>query len=325
MSDTRDSPEAAAPSGAATRATVQAAGASLGRRLDALKAATPGLVAGARARLADGVDRLRKVDVRAMPLDRAALGAKVEQWIKPRAAPDPGTVAPSTSPAPAVDPATGRSTAIAATAPTQNRQARATVRGTPTERVRQTMRRPFVTLGMLLTAVVLGGILHLLTVFAVIALGTGSAYDRLRFQLEANTMKVLPVDPTGAMPLPFLSPDMRYAMCRFDLSAGPLAVSAQLPEVGWSLALYTPQGDNFYIAPGQEGRNVDATFTLNTASDRVLIPVPGQRRADVDAAQVSSPVREGLLVIRGPMKGASYLPIVERTLAAARCQTITRR
>jgi uncharacterized membrane protein len=212
----------------------------------------------------------------------------------------------------------------------------ATVRTRRTERLnterivaRTRPKRSLLTIGMLATALVTGAVLHIVTTFAIPALSSSwfrwSAFDRIKPQLDANTMKVWPLDPTGAMPLPFLSPDMRYAFCRYDITSGPVAVSAVLPEAGWSLALYTPSGDNFYAVPGQDGRAVEAVFNIVPASDRLLIPVPGQRRADVDAALVTSGSREGLIVIRGPNKGAASTPAVDAALRRARCAAVERR
>ena len=196
-----------------------------------------------------------------------------------------------------------------------------------TERVveRSKPRRVTLSFAMLATALVSGAVLHIVTTFAIPAINSGSAYDRIKFQLDLNAMKVIQPDAAGAMPLPFLSPDMRYAFCRFDITGGPVTVSAVLPEAGWSLALYTPQGDNFYAVPGQEARAVEVVFNISPASDRLLIPVPGQRRADVDAAQVTSPSREGLVVIRAPNKGTASAPMTEQALRRATCRAVERR
>jgi uncharacterized membrane protein len=206
---------------------------------------------------------------------------------------------------------------------------------TPTQRTTRTeyarraaaaeRRRPLLSLSLLATALTAGGVLHILTTFAIPALNTGSAYDRLRWNLEPNAMRVFPADANGQTPLPFLTADMRYAMCRYDLTQGAVQISATLPDIGWSLALYTPQGDNFYAVPGLDGRQVTAAFTLNTASDRLLLPMPGVRRADTDANQVTSPQREGLVVIRAPNRGAAYQPILEDALRRATCRPAPRR
>lgn len=185
--------------------------------------------------------------------------------------------------------------------------------------------RPIFSLGLLATAMTAGGILHILTTFMVPWFNVGSAFERLRWQLEPNAMRVFAADANGQTPLPFLTADMRYAMCRYDLTSAPVQVTAQLPDIGWSLALYTPQGDNFYAVPGQDGRIVAAQFTLNTASDRLLLPVPGVRRSDTDAAQVTSPAREGLIVLRAPNLGPAQQAAVDDVLKRATCRAVPRR
>lgn len=212
------------------------------------------------------------------------------------------------------EPATGPSTVRTTTVRTS---------ATPTTAARR--RRAPLSIAMLATSLVTGGILHIVTTFAIPLLNTGSAFDRLKWQLETNAMKILEPDALGGLPLPFLSPDNRYAMCRFDISQGGVYVSAVMPDIGWSLTLYTPQGDNFYAVPGQEGRTIEANFNIVPASDRLLLPVPGQRRSDTDASQVTSPTREGLVVVRAPNRGAAHQYATETALRRVTCRAIDRR
>jgi uncharacterized membrane protein len=75
-----------------------------------------------------------------------------------------------------------------------------------------------------IAGLILGAILHISYVLAAPHLSGGTAWRQLSPQLPINEMKVLaPVKP-GAQPLPFMAPDVRYAMCRFDL-ADPHAVA----------------------------------------------------------------------------------------------------
>jgi uncharacterized membrane protein len=173
--------------------------------------------------------------------------------------------------------------------------------------------------GHILTALLAGGIIHIATTFAITALGSGSAYRQLGGVLPANEMVVLPPQTSGAQLLPFLAPDMLYAICRFDLSAGTVEVNAILPEVGWSLALYTRQGDNFYAAPGQSQRPVRVAFVLIPTTERLVNLAPGVRKTDVDLSQVTSPDGEGLIVVRAPLKGVAYEGTVKADLKRASC------
>lgn len=171
----------------------------------------------------------------------------------------------------------------------------------------------------IITALLAGGIIHIATTFAITSFGTGSAFRQLRAVLPANELVVLPAQTPATQLLPFLSPDMLYAMCRFDLAAGSLEVKATLPEAGWSLALYNRSGDNFYAAPGQALRPVPVAFVLSPASDRLVNLTPGVRKSDVDINQVTSPDSEGLLVLRAPLKGVAFENAARAELKRASC------
>jgi hypothetical protein len=69
--------------------------------------------------------------------------------------------------------------------------------------------RPVFTLGMFATALTAGGVLHILTTFAVPWMNASSAFERLRDKLETNAMRVFPAEASGQTPLPFLSADLR--------------------------------------------------------------------------------------------------------------------
>ena len=179
--------------------------------------------------------------------------------------------------------------------------------------------------GHILTALLAGGIIHIVTTFAVTTLGNGSAYRQLRTALPSNQMVVMPAPAPGTQILPYLAPDMLYAICRFDLSAGPVAIKAVLPEIGWSVALYTRQGDNFYAAPGLQERPVPVSVLLQPASDRLINLTPGVRRADVTTSEVTSPDTEGLMVVRAPLKGIAYEALALAELKRATCTQQARR
>ena len=186
--------------------------------------------------------------------------------------------------------------------------------------IRRSVRQPSILApGHILTALLAGGIIHIATTFAITTLGTGSAYRQLRAALPVNELVVLPAQTPSTQLLPFLAPDMLYAICRFDLNSGPLEVKAMLPEAGWSLALYTRSGDNFYATPGQGLRPVPVTFVLSPASDRLVNLTPGVRKSDVDVSQVTSPDAEGLMVIRAPLKGVAFEATARTELKAATC------
>ena len=173
---------------------------------------------------------------------------------------------------------------------------------------------------VLLLALVCGGIIHIAATFLVPQLATGGAIQKLAMDFPVNSMQVLPVASAERQLLPFISPDMRYAVCRFDVSNGPVAVSAVLPDLGWSLGLYSAVGDNFYAVPAQSGRRIDVNITL------VQPPADGGggflgfgRPAPSNSSEIAVPRAQGLIIIRAPLKGEAYANEVEAQLGRAKC------
>ena len=173
--------------------------------------------------------------------------------------------------------------------------------------------------GTFAVALVCGGIIHIAATLLLPRFATGSAFNRLAAQLPANTMRILPPAAAASQPLPFLGPDTRLAVCRFDVSQGPVSVTAQLPDKGWTLGLYTQQGDNFYAVPAQDFRKAEVLFTLVQADERVFGLFNWGRSPDTSAARITVPQTAGLVVVRAPLRGRAYEGETEAVLARASC------
>jgi uncharacterized membrane protein len=166
----------------------------------------------------------------------------------------------------------------------------------------------------LLAAALLGGIVHILATFAASVAAGGHAYGLLIDQLPANRMLVLPQQSPGKQLLPELPPDMLYAMCRYDLQVGVLAVRATVVGPGWSLSVHTPQGSNFYVLTGQPDRSTDVSFLLVPSN-----PDPIPRRESAADTQIASPSLTGVVVLRAPLRGLAWTAETEAILQRASC------
>jgi uncharacterized membrane protein len=174
---------------------------------------------------------------------------------------------------------------------------------------------------LILAAPVAAGILHICATLASPYLTAASAYSRLAPGLPVNRMQVLSVAAPGAEPVPFMSPDARYAMCRFDASGGPVSVAATLPpDLGWTLTVMTPQGDNIYAAASVPSRPTPITLALVPSEDAFLGVTPEARgiARDVQPPTAVSATR-GIVIVRGPDKGFAYQRQVEAVLQDAHC------
>lgn len=170
----------------------------------------------------------------------------------------------------------------------------------------------------------LGGIIHILTTLAVPFLGAGTAFARLRDTLPVNRMVFLPPPVPGKQPLPFLTPDALYAMCRYDVSVDSLVVTAAMVHAGWTLSMHTPQGDNFYVMPAQESRRGDISLTVVPSAERLGEFATTPRRVSAQETQVASPSWEGLVVVRAPLKGLAWRAEAETALRRATCTPVKR-
>jgi uncharacterized membrane protein len=174
---------------------------------------------------------------------------------------------------------------------------------------------------LILAAPVAAGVLHICATLAAPYLTADSAYSRLAPALPVNKMRVLPEVAPGSEPLPFLSADARYALCRFDTSAGPVTVTVTLPpDPGWMLAVMSPQGDNIYVSASTPGRTTPITLALVPSEDHFLGVTPEARGIARDAdPPVSLAAQHGIIVVRAPDRGISYRRYTEVGLNAARC------
>jgi uncharacterized membrane protein len=168
-------------------------------------------------------------------------------------------------------------------------------------------------------AALLGGIVHIGATFVAALSATGQAYRQLAEKLPVNSMTVLALQAPGRQILPFLPPDALYAMCRYDLSGGPVAVSASVLDAGWALSVHTPDGSNFYVLPGQRQRRTEVSLLLVLNGPGAL---PTPRRDSATDSQIVSPTSEGLIVLRAPLRGLAWAAETEAALQRASCKSI---
>jgi uncharacterized membrane protein len=151
------------------------------------------------------------------------------------------------------------------------------------------------------------GILHIVVTLAAPELVISPAYDRLAQALPVNQMQILPPVTPAAQPLPFIAPDARYALCRFDATDGAVAITASLPGPGWMLALYSAEGENFFASVAQPGRQTDVSLLLIPSDERFTGLTPEARgQSPSPETTLTVPAQRGLAVVRAPNQGQAY-------------------
>lgn len=175
---------------------------------------------------------------------------------------------------------------------------------------------PWVVAGLLL-----GVAVHILSVFALPRLAPDDARSRLAGVTEVNRLTTL--SGRGAVVLPLADPAFETAVCRFDLSAGPLHVRAPVTPHYTAIALYTATGIAFgAINDRAATRRTLDLFVVTQAQRRELSTDEDETAAD--NLILVSPTTEGFVLIRALAVQPSLAPIVREQLAAqSLCEILT--
>jgi uncharacterized membrane protein len=171
---------------------------------------------------------------------------------------------------------------------------------------------------LLIGGLLLGGIVHLTTMLVLPRTATQDAYARLAPIGEVNKMAPIPEPTAQNSPVPFTDPAFAAAVCRYDLSKGPIKFTAPVSIAYTSVSFYTRSGLAYYaINDRAAGRRV-IELNLMTTQQREELP----EDEDVTAADrliVESPTTIGLIVLRALAPEPGMMPAVRNAVAAAKC------
>ena len=118
--------------------------------------------------------------------------------------------------------------------------------------------------------------------------------------------------------MPFMDPAFASAVCRYDLSQGPLKLSVPVSPAYTSVSFYTRYDVAYYaINDRAAGRRV-IELELMTAEQHNQMP----EDEDITAADrliVESPTLTGLIAIRALAPEPGLMPMAQSAIAAAKC------
>jgi len=170
----------------------------------------------------------------------------------------------------------------------------------------------------LLGGVLLGGIVHLSTVLWLPDLATQDAYSRLTPVTPVHAVTGLPAPTPDKSVVPFLDPAFAMAVCRYDLSGGPLKFSVPVSPAYTSVSFYTRNDVAYYaINDRAAGRRV-IELDLMTSEQRAELPSDEELTA-ADRLIVESPTPTGLIVIKALAPEPGLMAAAQTALKAAKC------
>jgi uncharacterized membrane protein len=171
----------------------------------------------------------------------------------------------------------------------------------------------------LLAGALLGGIVHLVTVLVLPATATQDAYARFAVIAPVNAVTPVPPPTPQNAVIPFMDPAFAAAVCRYDLSAGPIKLRVPVSTAYTSVSFYTRRGVAYYaINDRAAGRRV-IELDLMTNEQRANLPDDEEVTA-ADRLIVESPTSTGLILVRALAPETSTMPVAQGALNSARCQ-----
>lgn len=168
---------------------------------------------------------------------------------------------------------------------------------------------------------VLAAILHILTILAIPHFATRDAWSRISEIAEPAGITLLPRPLPGDEPLPGLDPSMVYGVCLYDLSEGPLAISAPMPDHYWSVAFHTRDGVIFYAVNDEAATAQRFDIELRDARQmrQYRLEYP---EADETLLTIEAPAATGFALIRALVAAPSLRAEVEAAVAGVSCTTL---
>ncbi len=164
----------------------------------------------------------------------------------------------------------------------------------------------------------LGGIVHLATIIILPRTATQDAYSRLARLTPVNSVTALPAPTPESAPMPFMDPAFASAVCRYDLSRGPLKLSVPVSPAYTSVSFYTRYDVAYYaINDHAAGRRI-IELDLMTVEQHNQLPEDEEITA-ADRLIVKSPTVTGLIAIRALAPEPGSMPMAQRAIANARC------
>ena len=174
----------------------------------------------------------------------------------------------------------------------------------------------------IIAGVLLGGIVHLVSVLALPRIATQDAYSRLAPLTKLNAVTSLPLPDPNNAPLPFMDPAFAVAICRYDLSGGPIKLAVPVSQAYTSVSFYTRNEVAYYaINDRSAGRKV-IELDLMTEAQHAELP----EDEDVTAADrliIDSPTATGLIVMKALAPEPGLMPQAQASLAASSCKVQT--
>jgi uncharacterized membrane protein len=170
----------------------------------------------------------------------------------------------------------------------------------------------------IIAGVLLGGVVHLVSVLALPRIATQDAHSRLTPMTKLNAVTQLrPADPGNTL-MPYLDPAFAIAVCRYDLSGGTIKLTVPVSQAYTSVSFYTRNEIAYYAINDRSAGKKVIELDLMTEAQHNDLPEDEEVTA-ADRLIIDSPTTTGLIVLKALAPEPGLMPQAQASLAASRC------
>jgi uncharacterized membrane protein len=169
------------------------------------------------------------------------------------------------------------------------------------------------------SGLLLGGIVHFVTILSLPNTATQNAYARVSAISPVNSVVSLPAPSAEKSILPLMDPAFTSAVCRYDLKEAPLKLTVPVSPAYTSVTFYTNKDVAYYAINDRAAGRRSIELDLMTAAQKAELP-EDEEVAAADRLIVESPSQTGLIVIRAFAPEPGMMPAATTALSGARCQ-----
>lgn len=166
---------------------------------------------------------------------------------------------------------------------------------------------------------IIAGLVHILSVLAMPRLAERDAYARFAEIAPVNQLRLISPDEAARL-LPYEDPAMAMAVCRFDLSQGPLRLRGNLAGGGLLLLSFRDRLGRAFFAMTDRGTS-RGRLDVIIATRAQLDAIEAQDEEDETPAELRLPARgaTGFILLRALARESGAMEEVRQRLGALSC------
>ena len=165
--------------------------------------------------------------------------------------------------------------------------------------------------------VVIAGISHIASTFALPRLVRSDAFSRLEAEAPLNAIAFIPEET--ARQLPYSDPAFALAVCRYDLGSGPLRVRVPLSETFLAIVFAEPHRGIFSSVSDRAATGGSLDVVLATQAQLDRIARLDEEDQVVEEVRIVAPRAQGLAIIKVFVDRPSGRERAEAVLREAQC------